>query len=489
MDVSVSVSLMRDQLGTVIEQAVAAAVDTVLGEMVKVVRSKLEEFSKEITAKEKENESMKQMLEVSRCQMKTLRKYLSAVVAKDERHVFANQRKLGTQSEPNCTFCLSVGELQHSPDLKRRGKVGDGSFILNGKAQRLLTENRSACRSECLSRAVISWDGSATSAHDLDQEPVARESKDSFGPCHSIEREGLVTRIKEEHRDPAEGHDGYHRRETGAAPNWGTKQRTPSNGQHTETPISDPTIKTDVAANISALAAGGSLLQVKKEEGEIEVVCIKEEPAEVEAHSLSSRQPDPWGGANQAGPTGTTRPEEPADMSLAATPSSTPPDAEEQRPLSGAQRQARWRQRLREAGLAKEHQQRRAELKREREKSLPGPLQAALERERREKTRIRVARWRAKRKLQATQPEGPDSRPAAAAAPRCHQLRGAAPRFSGPPYGGPCCNSAAPFPPLQRGSNPLLPGLGQDGTDTLLQPGVTPSTQQGILGADSELFR
>lgn len=58
--------------------------------------------------------------------------------------------------------------------------------------------------------------------------------------------------------------------------------------------------------------------------------------------------------------------------------------------------------------LYEEYKLRRNELRRrnlnrrrELEKSLPQPLLADLVRERREKTRLRVARWRAKRKLQA----------------------------------------------------------------------------------------
>ncbi|KAG7262974.1 hypothetical protein CRUP_029402 [Coryphaenoides rupestris] len=48
-----------------------------------------------------------------------------------------------------------------------------------------------------------------------------------------------------------------------------------------------------------------------------------------------------------------------------------------------------------------ELQRRSINRRREREKNLPQPLLADLVRERREKTRLRVARWRAKRKLQA----------------------------------------------------------------------------------------
>ncbi|KAL0183980.1 hypothetical protein M9458_019676, partial [Cirrhinus mrigala] len=83
MDVNLTISLMRGQMGAVIEKAVNVAVETVLGEMIRVVGLKFEEIKREMTAKEKENENIRRMLETSRCQMKTMRKYIGVLAAKD----------------------------------------------------------------------------------------------------------------------------------------------------------------------------------------------------------------------------------------------------------------------------------------------------------------------------------------------------------------------------------------------------------------------
>ncbi|XP_060786152.1 uncharacterized protein si:ch211-67e16.4 isoform X3 [Neoarius graeffei] len=93
MDVNLTISLMRGQMGVVIEKAVNAAVETVLGEMIRVMSLKFEQLRRELTAKEKENEDIRKMLESTRCQMKILRqKYVTALNAKDDRHAFAPHR-------------------------------------------------------------------------------------------------------------------------------------------------------------------------------------------------------------------------------------------------------------------------------------------------------------------------------------------------------------------------------------------------------------
>ncbi|XP_026768989.3 uncharacterized protein si:ch211-67e16.4 isoform X2 [Pangasianodon hypophthalmus] len=93
MDVNLTISLMRGQMGVVIEKAVNAAVETVLGEMIRVMSLKFEQLRREMTAKEKENEDIRKMLESTRCQMKILRqKYVNALNTKDDRHAFAPHR-------------------------------------------------------------------------------------------------------------------------------------------------------------------------------------------------------------------------------------------------------------------------------------------------------------------------------------------------------------------------------------------------------------
>ncbi|XP_047671068.1 uncharacterized protein si:ch211-67e16.4 isoform X2 [Tachysurus fulvidraco] len=93
MDVNLTISLMRGQMGVVIEKAVNTAVETVLGEMIRVMSLKFEQLRREMTAKEKENEDIRKMLESTRCQMKILRqKYVHSLNSKDDRHAFATHR-------------------------------------------------------------------------------------------------------------------------------------------------------------------------------------------------------------------------------------------------------------------------------------------------------------------------------------------------------------------------------------------------------------
>ena len=59
MDVSIAVSLMRGQMGTVIERAVNTAVETVLAEMLKVVGVKFEELKREMSTVKREMVAVK----------------------------------------------------------------------------------------------------------------------------------------------------------------------------------------------------------------------------------------------------------------------------------------------------------------------------------------------------------------------------------------------------------------------------------------------
>ncbi|XP_036400869.1 uncharacterized protein LOC118788845 [Megalops cyprinoides] len=490
MDVSLTVTLMRDQLGTVIEQAVTVAVETVLGEMVRVVGCKLEEYSKEMTAKEKENESIRQMLEISQCQMKTMRKYLSAVIAKDERHALMSQRNsVCKQNEPNRTYRPPAGESQLLPGAKRTNKGGDGGLTVNAKAHNPLTQNQSAYASEGSTRALSSSDRSATKPSgtpDLAKESATRGREDSHNnTSHGGSREASehAARLKEESRERPEGESGSQGKEDTSEPAWGARQLSGSQGERPASPSSDThsLLKTDAnaVAEASASTAWDTPMQAKEEQAEIEIICIKEEPEDLELYPVIPQCP---GQGSEEG--------SPLDIIM-------PPDTEDADELreaafamsglmygdiekhAGAQRQARWRHRMRDPGLYEDHRHRKAELKRrsqhrrrEREKSLPQPLLAALERERREKNRIRVARWRAKRKLQAGLAV-PQAAPFGCAPAQtghaqqndklhCHPQYGAAPQASGLLYGSAHCENGTLFSSLPFGSNPLLPGLRHD---------------------------
>lgn len=87
MDVSIAVSLIRGQMGTVVERAVNGAVETVLAEMLKVVGVKFEELKAQVmlmkrdvaslqrekALKEKENDNIRAKLRYTELKLKYYR--------------------------------------------------------------------------------------------------------------------------------------------------------------------------------------------------------------------------------------------------------------------------------------------------------------------------------------------------------------------------------------------------------------------------------
>lgn len=87
MDVSIAVSLIRGQMGTVVERAVNVAVETVLAEMLKVVGVKFEELKAQVAVmkrdvvtlqrekvlKEKENDNIRAKLRYTELKLKYYR--------------------------------------------------------------------------------------------------------------------------------------------------------------------------------------------------------------------------------------------------------------------------------------------------------------------------------------------------------------------------------------------------------------------------------
>lgn len=87
MDVSIAVSLIRGQMGTVVERAVNGAVETVLAEMLKVVGVKFEELKAQVVQmkrdmmtlqsekaqKEKENDNIRAKLRYTELKLKYYR--------------------------------------------------------------------------------------------------------------------------------------------------------------------------------------------------------------------------------------------------------------------------------------------------------------------------------------------------------------------------------------------------------------------------------
>ncbi|KAG9329440.1 hypothetical protein JZ751_004766 [Albula glossodonta] len=348
MDVTLSVSLLRDQMGTVIEQAVTAAVETVLGEMVKVVGCKLEEYSKEMSAKEKENESIRQMLELSQCQMKTMRKYLSAVIAKDERQALVDQRNVRKQNESNRIYRMPVGETPRFRGMKRTLKEGEGTLTSGARTLNRITQNPNNNPSERLVQVAKS-----SSPRELAPESVTRQGKeDSFdSTIPSVSKEAPeLPHLKEECSDHPEVESDCQRKETNSCePTWGARQQAASQGECMVTLDSAPQSPVQMGTSVAPDTSAST-----------------EEPEDLEVYQLtpqcSNLGIEQGNILERTQPVDTEHTEELTEASLAAVASFMYPDP--QRSQAGAQRPARWRYRMRDPSLFEEHKHRKAELKR-----------------------------------------------------------------------------------------------------------------------------
>ncbi|XP_066543888.1 uncharacterized protein LOC136711490 [Amia ocellicauda] len=278
MDVAVSVSLLKDQLGSVIEHAVRAAVEMVLTEMATLMGSKFEDIRKEMKAKEKENESMKQMLEISRCQMKTLRKYMSAVGAKDERHA-ATPRKSWKEPEPHRHYCPDVA----APLALKRTRKEPGTAAFSKTMKDLLESNA------CVSPIALQTQRCGGALPDVSSRTVPGRCSgapasspaqiDPHQPCRTGDTTD-GTRVKEESRDVADA-EGAAQRNTAehqeplsekdrGAGGKGATEGTPSEVKGQESPKHySPVVDPELGS-----------VRIKEEVAEIETVCIKEEPDE-----------------------------------------------------------------------------------------------------------------------------------------------------------------------------------------------------------------
>ncbi|KAM9365553.1 uncharacterized protein KZ484_011674 isoform 3-T3 [Pholidichthys leucotaenia] len=364
MDVSIAVSLIRGQMGTVVERAVNVAVETVLAEMLKVVGAKFEELKaqvvllkRDLTAlqrekslKEKENENMRAKLRYTELKLKYYRQGVeeelqrrasSATAALDHLHPPS-----GAQMQRE-TLLVSPCDRAGSSSAQTRSSEGNVSWCPEDADPAQCEED--TC---CWTITLKPHTGAVDAAMQLGQRSVHT----SMSPEASAQADGSTL-------------------------------------------------------NPSALQ---SLKQeVQQQQEEEEVICIKEEPeeqqqqlgappldcqvqqVETEGQRLGAGRsrlpPVAPGSAGASGEPQTCSPLTSAGCSQPHVPARPAP-----RP---------WNKEL---SLYEEFKMRRNELRRrslsrrrELEKSLPQPLLADLVRERREKTRLRVARWRAKRKLQA----------------------------------------------------------------------------------------
>ncbi|XP_036424311.1 uncharacterized protein si:ch211-67e16.4 isoform X1 [Colossoma macropomum] len=502
MDVNLTISLMRGQMGVVIEKAVNAAVETVLGEMIRVVSLKFEEFRREMTAKEKENENIRNMLEMSRCQMKTMRRYLNALTAREDRQALQNHRPVLVQFEPGRARNVHQARDVVPPRRCSASNVSPCIEVQNPvpKPARI---------------AEPTWEKQlpAPTAQNVIQEPVPAESytnsdiysedvhrpKLHMGPVKAenssaavIESDGLV----------AESSD----------PLWGQTppaQQASSEVEHTDTmdPNLPPVADNSEVFNTATAACGESPFKIKQEEGEVEIVQVKEEP--VEAVNSECARTELCQQAAEVGP-GIS-----LDLPLSqqcpqiSCPSITEPSfmgvdpstyAESQLAMASGQRQVRpW---CKDLNLYEEYKRKRIEVRkrsetrrRELEQTLPQALLADLVKERREKTRLRVARWRAKRKLQAclmSQAAQLNGAPAQGLFTQRGSRRrgGATAQQGGFALGRPGTSETGAYTlPLQIGTSPLLAAQRLSVAEGQMQPGSAMFQQHRTPAAGSEMFQ
>ncbi|XP_054915836.1 uncharacterized protein si:ch211-67e16.4 isoform X2 [Poeciliopsis prolifica] len=413
MDVSIAVSLIRGQMGTVVEQAVNTAVETVLAEMLKVVGVKFEELKAQVVVmkrdvmalqrekalKEKENDNIRAKLHYTELKLKYYRQGVEEEL----------------QQRASASTLIRV-----QPPAFTRVQRGKAELPVPHSAHKSAEEVLFSSSQECTSsdstsrRAVrVCCPSDATSSDSSDLllplTLTVDESVDNAGSVlfhHSV-------------------HDGPPREDVDQV-EW-TSTMQPTTERCAGAPDSIRTLTwlsgqqsapVPLSPEVDSSMLPSSVPEVKQEvqpsqKEEEEVICIKEEPAEeqeVMATLLldcqAQRGPDPQPELLQT-QRRTAEPTRPpagqihlgSDFSPAGSCISLQPG------LLPRQAVRPW---TKDLTLYEEYKLRRNELRRrnlnrrrELEKSLPQPLLADLMRERREKTRLRVARWRAKRKLQA----------------------------------------------------------------------------------------
>ncbi|AWP13578.1 Hypothetical protein SMAX5B_004779 [Scophthalmus maximus] len=374
MDVSIAVSLIRGQMGAVVERAVNGAVETVLAEMLKVVGVKFEELKtqlalmkRDVTAlqrekalKEKENDNIRSKLRYTELKLKYYRQGVEEEL---------QQREAATASASTLVHV-------HQPSTySQTQRAGAGLYP---------AETSSSCSTQ-----TRNDEGSQDTGESADAVVAPPPLPPLPPPAQALTL------------DPG-------------------KQSAPC-------PLS---LDSSAQADSSTLPPSApQVMQVKQEqkeeeeEEEEEVICIKEEPEEEQevmatlvldcqmqhgqlSESETQSSVTGWPGF----PTGQRN----LSTSFSSAPSSylmLQPEASQRSmgalPCGLPPRQA-VRPWAKDFSLYEEYKLRRNELRRrslnrrrELEKTLPQPLLADMVRERREKTRLRVARWRAKRKLQA----------------------------------------------------------------------------------------
>ncbi|CAI5670779.1 MKL/myocardin-like protein 2 isoform X2 [Oreochromis niloticus] len=401
MDVSIAVSLIRGQMGTVVERAVNGAVETVLAEMLKVVGVKFEELKAQVVQmkrdmmalqsekaqKEKENDNIRAKLRYTELKLKYYRQGVEEEL--QQRASASTLVWIQPPTLPRTQRSRSgVSPTKTLSSFSVQTRTAEGALMRNSNIPECTSPNsmnRQKVRVSCPSNV----------AH--------TDSSDLLLPA------SLTLNVAGESLDSStEDMDSAIASSPAQAP-------TLDDGQES----GDPSLSPGGATYADSSTLHFSVPEMKQEaqEKEKEVIYIKEEPEEeqemmatllLDCHEQQGHQPEsepqqsvtecPSARGSQRNTTALSsagRTTHSAAQSAAILPPGVPP-RQVGRP---------W---AKDLSLYEEYKMRRSELRRrnmtkrrELEKSLPQPLLADLVRERREKTRLRVARWRAKRKLQA----------------------------------------------------------------------------------------
>ncbi|XP_026231916.1 uncharacterized protein si:ch211-67e16.4 [Anabas testudineus] len=440
MDVSIAVSLIRGQMGTVVERAVNGAVETVLAEMLKVVGVKFEELKAQVVLlkrdimalqrekalKEKENDNIRAKLRYTELKLKYYRQGVeeefqqrtsAATLVRIHPSTFLQAQRGGA----------GLSSTDSSPSRLSQSRTTERALMKHGQEctspQRT---GRRAMRVSCHSDVgVPSADSSDlqlpvslsvnTPAESLDSsavlfcptEPDTAKNMDNQDDCEwtitlQPHSEGVDTSV--------------------APPHVESLNLVP--GQQPE----DGSLFPDSATQADSSLLPPSAPQVKQEaqqhQQEKEVICIKEEPGEeqevtatllLDCQVQQEHLPESgtqtvtgeWSGlpANHTNHTTALSSAAQSTYPMHQMVTSAPSMVGLPQGIPPRQAVRPW---TKDLSLYEEYKLRRNELRRrnlsrrrELEKTLPQPLLADLVRERREKTRLRVARWRAKRKLQA----------------------------------------------------------------------------------------
>ncbi|XP_054644148.1 uncharacterized protein si:ch211-67e16.4 isoform X1 [Dunckerocampus dactyliophorus] len=395
MDISIAVSLIRGQMGAVVEQAVNGAVETVLAEMLKVVGVKFEELKaqlahmkrdvvalqREKALKEKENDNIRAKLRYTELKLKYYRQ--------------------GVEEELQHRASSSSSLVRGHPSKLSPGQTGGAGISSTGASP--------ACSSQTL---VV-------------DDPAVRSTRECTSPQRASQHNNKAAAVFES-ADSLLAVSLPVSTEALESSDQDVPQENDWNVTVHDAAVAPPPAQTLTQQSSTVPPqADSSTAQVKMEEEEEEqqVICIKEEPEEeqevmsclllddqmnhghmaqsemsaTQRLALEACQRKCSSGFSSAGP--------PTSYVASQPATSLPPIAPMPPGLPREMVRGPW---TKDLSLYEEYKLRRNELRRrslnrrrELEKTLPQPLLADLVRERREKTRLRVARWRAKRKLQA----------------------------------------------------------------------------------------